>query len=101
MVNAQIVLDRINIKSTIKIGKGEYLLAGKSSDRYVLHNFNEWKTSKEINDYVRIIAKYNDFVKNKKDKLLTILDDQIIVSDKSERGTTQLILNKDKNLCLS
>ncbi|MBO4962334.1 MAG: type II CRISPR RNA-guided endonuclease Cas9, partial [Clostridia bacterium] len=100
LVNAQIVLDRINIKSTIKIGKGEYLLAGKSSDVYILHNFNEWKTSKEINDYVRIIAKYNDFVKNKKDKLLTILDDQIIISDKSERGTTQLILSKEKNLWL-
>ena len=100
LVNPKIILDRLNIKSTIRIGKGEYLFAGKSSDVYILHNFNQWNASKEINDYVRIIAKYKDLIKDKKEKLITVLENEIIVSDRTKRGNKKLSITKEQNLCL-
>jgi len=96
----KILVPKINIQSTLKIGNGEYWLGGKTGDGYVLHNANQWFANDEIVKYVKIIEKYNLIKLNKTEESLTQTDSEIIVSKASKLGNTELVLTKQKNIWL-
>lgn len=98
--NAKIIIPKINIKSTIKIGKGEYLLAGKTGDCYILHNFNQWYLDNKTTNYVKSISKYIDLKKNKQDKSLEEKDGKVILSEKSKENNVEITLTKQENIRL-
>ena len=101
MKNPKILKDSVNIQSTIKIGKGEYWIGGVTNSSYVLHNANEWFVDKETSDYIRIVKKYEDMIKQKieiKDDCK--FEDKIILSKPTKDGNKEISLLKDKNVKL-
>lgn len=98
--NARILIPKINYKSILKIGTGEYLLAGKTGDQYVLHNFNQWFVDNKTARYVKIISKYFEIDKNHLANKLEKTDDKIIVSPKTKIHNEEQTLTKEENLLL-
>ncbi len=86
----------LNFKSTIQIGKGEYLLGGKTGDSLIIHNANQWHANAKQVKYAKIISKYITLTKIKKMKIEE-KDDMIIVSDAAKSGNKKLILTRNDN----
>lgn len=96
--NAKVIIDKLNIKSLLLIGKGQYLLAGKTGDQYVLHNANEWYLNSHDEGYIKTIVKYIDLKnQNKADKLVEI-DGKVVISPKAKDGNKELALSNIENL---
>ena len=97
--NPKIVLDKINIQSTIQIGDGEYWLAGKTGYQYVLHNANQWFIDNKLSEYVkRSIVKYIDLKNNKRADKLVEVDGKVILSPASKEGNIEVSLTCEKNI---
>ncbi len=96
--NAKCIMPKINIQSTLKIGNGEYLLAGKSGNSYVLHNANQWFANTKQIYYVRAIEKYMQIVTNKLDNELVQDNDKIVVSQASKEGNKEIVLSRELNI---
>lgn len=100
LINAKVLMKKINIKSTLKINQGEYLLAGKTENRYILHNANEWHISSSDVKYIKAIEKYIDMkLQNKIDNLKEI-DEKVILSPKASDKNTEIALSKIENMKL-
>ena len=97
LINARVLIKDLNIKSTIKIGKGEYLLAGKTEDRYVLHNANEWNISNENIKYIKGIEKYIQMKTQKKTANLMEIDEKVVISPKATDKNSEIIISKKEN----
>lgn len=98
LVDAKILVPKINFKSTLKIGKGEYLLAGRSGDSIILHNANQWYLSNDKMLYVNWIVKYIKMKRDRKDDLITVTEDKAIISPASKKGNTEIALTRQKNI---
>lgn len=96
--NAKVIIDKLNIKSLLLINKGQYLLAGKTGDQYVLHNANEWYLNSHDEGYIKTIVKYIDLKnQNKADKLVE-MDGKVVISPKAKDGNKELALLNIENL---
>ena len=95
--NAKIIIPKINIKSTLKIENGEYLLGGKTGNNYVLHNFNEWYVDNDTTNYIKAITKYMDLKRNKKDNFLEEIDNEVIISKPTKENNVKISLTKENN----
>ena len=100
LINAKVIVPKINLFSTLKIGKGEYLLSGRTNDRLVLHNFNQWRTNFEIERYVKALNKYAEIKLSKNENLLIYEGDTLILSKSPQSGKKGIVLTKDENLKL-
>lgn len=100
LVEPKVLINKINIKSTLQIGGGEYLLGGKSGSKYVLHNANQMFVDAKTLKYIKILENYKKLVANKMDNGLEITNDKIIVSKAMKKNNTELILTKEQNLML-
>ena len=100
LINAKILVPKINLFSTLKIGKGEYLLSGRTNDRLVLHNFNQWRTNFEIERYIKILNKYAEIKLSKNENLLVYEGDTLILSKSPKSDKKGIYLTKDENLKL-
>ncbi len=98
--NPKIIIPKINLLSTIRIGKGEYLLSGKTGSKYVLHNFNQWFLDNKTTKYVKAITKYIEIKKAKKDDDLEEIDKKVIISKASKDGNDEIALTEHENLNL-
>ncbi len=98
--NAKLIVPKLNIKSTLKIGNGEYLLAGKTGTKYVLHNFNEWFIDNNSTNYVKAITKYMDLKKNKKDSSLEEKNGKVVISKRTKENNVEIVLTKTDNINL-
>jgi CRISPR-associated endonuclease Csn1 len=109
----KIVLDKILINSlfrialpktgdnTDKIGYMEIRLAGRNETNMLFHNAKQLFLDKKSSDYVRIIAKYNKAVKDKKIKPEDYADkDSILLSGKNDGRQKEYRLTKEDNLYL-
>ena len=97
LVNAKVLIDKINIQSTIKVENGEYLLAGKTGDRYVLHNANQWHILQKDVEYVRAISKFMELKVQKKADSLKEENNKIVVSPKASEKNKEIALDKTNN----
>lgn len=98
--DAKLVVNKINFQSTLQIGGGEYLLGGKTGDKYVLHNFNQmYFSSKEVK-YIKSIIKYLQYIKNKTEHILQQDDNRIVVSPASKEGNSEQVITRDDNIKL-
>ncbi len=95
--NAKIILPKLNIKSTLIINGGEYLIAGKTNNYYSLHNANQWFVSDDDTKYIKAIVKYMDMKKNKKTNYLAEENDKVVLSKASKDGNTEITLTKAQN----
>ena len=99
LINPKILLNKINIKSTIKVGEGEYLIAGKTGDRYILHNANQWYLSSKLTKYVKTcIIKYTELKMQKRTGELTEQDRKVILSPASKEGNKEIALREEDNI---
>ncbi len=98
--NARILIDKINIKSTIKIGNGEYWLAGKSNENFILHNANQWFLPHKEEKYVKAIMKYMDMKRSKKTSNLAEENGKVVLSPKSKEGNIEIALTREDNINL-
>ncbi len=98
--DAKILIDKINFQSTLLIGKGRYVLGGKSGDQLVLHNANQIFLDDESNKYIKAISKYFKHKADKTDLALKQSDEFIEVSPASKKGNKEIILTKEQNLRL-
>lgn len=95
---AKVLIPKINFKSTLKIGAGEYLLAGKTGDSIIIHNANQWFLSNDWMQYVNWIVKYIKMKREKKENLIKLQQDKAILSQASKQGNTEVALTREKNL---
>lgn len=93
----RVLINKINLMSTLLIGKGEYYISGKSDTTYLLHNANQLFLDKNTINYIRIIEKYQKIVATKMDETLEQTEEMIIVSKPKKEGNKALILNKTEN----
>ena len=94
--NAKVLIEKINIMSTLKIGKGEYLLAGKSGDKYAMHNANQWRASEKEVLYSKAIVKLKDMLSKKPDEIEEV-DNKIVVSPKRKEDNREIVITKQEN----
>ena len=94
--NPVLLVNKINIKSTILYNGGEYLLAGKTGKRFVLHNANQWFVDQKTSDYIRMLYQYNNFLKKKMDNFVE-KDDKVIISKKTKENNRELALTRLEN----
>ena len=100
LLNAKILMPKLNIKSTVLINKGYYLLAGKTNNYYILHNANQWYVNNVHTNYIKVITKYIDMKTLKKDSDLVEIDDKVIISRATKDNNPEQILTKQQNLDL-
>ncbi len=93
----RVLINKINLMSTLLIGKGEYYISGKSDTKYSLHNANQLYLDNNTINYIRIIEKYQKIVVNKMDETLEQTEEMIIVSKPKKEGNKALVLNKIEN----
>ena len=98
--NAKVLIPKINIQSTLRIGKGEYLLAGKTGNKFVLHNFNQWYLDNDMTRYAKVIAKFIQLKKDKQEKFLEEKDGKVILSKKAKEGNSEIALTRQENVKL-
>jgi len=98
LVNAKILIERINIKSVLKIDSGYYLLAGKTGDSFILHNANQWNISNEDILYVKALEKYAELKAKKSDGHLVEIENKVVLSKPSKQNNTEIALFRDKNI---
>lgn len=98
--NAKLLIPKINFQSILKIGSGEYLLGGKTGSEYILHNFNEWYVDSNTTKYIKIITKYMELKKAKRDASLVVENDKLIVSKKMKEKNEEQILTRLENIAL-
>ncbi len=97
LINAKILIPKVNIKSTLLIDNGCYLLAGKTGNQYILHNANQWYVDNDHTNYVKIITKYIDMKTQKKDSLLKEVDDKVIISKATKPQNIEQSLTREQN----
>lgn len=61
--NAKCIVDKVNIQTTMLYNGGKFLLAGKTSDSYILHNMNEFYADKSLQKYFKVLTKFRDIEK--------------------------------------
>ena len=93
-------MDKQNIKSTLVIGKGRYLLAGKTGNRYILHNANEWFVEPQDEDYIKAIVKFIDLKNQKKTDHLVEENGKVILSPKTKDGNKEISLSAEQNIAI-
>ncbi len=98
--NAKILINKLNIKSTLLIDNGKYLLAGKTGSQYVLHNANEWFVDDETMNYVKAISKYISLKSENKVSELEEINKKVVVSKASKEGNKEIALTEEENLKL-
>ena len=97
LINAHVIIDKINIKSTLKIDNGEYWLGGKTGNQYILHNANQWHISQKDEKYVKVITKYMQMKNEKKTDNLIENDNKVILSPSSKEGNREIALTQAEN----
>ena len=95
--NAKVIIEKLNIKSLLLIDEGKYLLAGKTGDRYILHNANEWFIDPKDEKYIKAIVKYIDLKSQKKTDNLKEVDGKVVLSPKAKDGNVELALTVTDN----
>ena len=98
--NPVLLVDKLNIKSTLVIGKGRYLLAGKTGNRYILHNANEWFVEPQDEDYIKAIVKFIDLKNQKKTDHLVEENGKVILSPKTKDGNKEISLSAEQNIAI-
>ena len=91
--NAKVLFNKLKIKSKLIIDKGTYLLAGKTNDKYSLHNANEWFVNDKLTNYIKIIEKYIKMKRQKQTDKLEEREGKVVISPART--------DKDKELALS
>ncbi len=96
--NPKIILDRINIRSTIKLNGAYFVITAKTGNQFTLENGNQFFTTTENAHYIKIIDKYMQLTKKK--FKFDETNERIVVSAAAKEGNTELILTKAQNLIL-
>ena len=97
LINARIIIDKINIKSTFKIDNGEYWLAAKTGDQYTLHNANQWHISEKDEKYAKVVVKYMQMKKEGKVEDLIEENGKVILSPKIKESSKEIVLTRAEN----
>lgn len=96
LINPKLI-SKVNFKSTLKLGKGEYWLGGKTGSNYVLHNGNQWYTDYDTTKYIKTIEKYLQMKAKKTHVNLERNENEIIVVQPNKKGENAQVISKSKN----
>lgn len=99
-LNSPEFISKIKFKSTLKLGKGEYWLGGKTGTNYILHNGNQWFCDYATTKDFKTIEKYLQMKAKGTDKALKQTDDEIIVVPPNKHGKNAQIITKSSNKSL-
>jgi CRISPR-associated endonuclease Csn1 len=72
----KIIVDRIRIKSLLEVNGSRAYLAGKSGDKLLLHNANQWFAEQRVAKYIKLIA-----------KLLKLFDENCLPKERESSDT--------------
>ena len=100
LIDAKVIVPKLKIKSTLKIGNGLYWLAGKTGSQFILHNANQWFVNQNQTKYVKAIEKYIELKIAKKDSSLEEIENKVILSKKKKNNNKEICLTKEENLSL-
>lgn len=92
------LLSILKYKSTLQIGKGLFLLTGKTGGQFSLSNFNQWFVDNKTQKYVKVIKKYIDLKSKKQDERLEEKDDKVVLSRPKTRNE---LFNLQKEIALT
>ncbi len=98
--DAKILIDKINFQSTFLIGRGRYVLGGKSDNVILLHNANQMFFDDECKKYIKAISKYFRLKADKIESSLEQDDEKIALSPASKKENKEIYLTKEDNLKL-
>lgn len=98
--NAKVLIPKINYKSALKIGSGEFWIGGKSGSSIILHNANQWHIDNNSLEYIKKIIKYNELKKAKKDGNLKDGQDKVIISPARNEKNKEIALTREENIQL-
>ena len=99
-LNSPEFISKIKFKSTLKLGKGEYWLGGKTGTNYILHNGNQWFCDYATTKDFKTIEKYLQMKAKGTHKALKQTDDEIIVVPPNKLGKNAQIITKQSNKAL-
>lgn len=92
------LLTKLNYKSTLKIGKGMFLLTGKTGGMFILSNFNQWFVDNETQKYIKAIKKYIDLKAKNQIERLEEKGGKVVLS---RPKTDDELFNKQKEIALT
>ena len=93
----RIILDKLKIKSLLKIGKGLYSLNAKSGDVVKLQKMNQWFIKNSQIRYIKEMEKYNSLSEEIKSKLPQD-ENSILVSPANKKNNREIRITKQQNM---
>ncbi len=97
---AKLIIPKINLKSTIKIGGGEYWLTAKTGRDYGLQNANQWHAPRWCVQIVKNLDKFAELERNRKLSGVEIAEDFIAFAQADKTLNQERLITKEKNLAL-
>lgn len=100
--NAKILIPKINLVSTLKIGGGEYWLSAKSGDCFQLKNANQWHAPRWCVQIIKNLEKFTDLerMKRTENSGVQVSDNEIALSPSDKTLNQERLITKEKNLAL-
>ncbi len=98
--NAKLLIPKINLKSTIKIGGGEYWLTAKTGREYGLQNANQWHAPRWCVQIVKNLDKFAELERKRNLAGVEISDDFIAFAQADKTLNQERLITKEKNLAL-
>ncbi len=96
LVQPQIIVPKLKVKSLVSINGFKVWLAGVFGDRILIHNAQQWFTNQDMDLYVKNLAKLCEWERNGKISLENREKESFdMVSNKNE---TTLTITKEKNI---
>ncbi len=100
--NAKILIPKINLASTLKIGGGEYWLTAKSGDFYQLKNANQWRAPRWCVQIIKNLEKFAELERMRRVESsgVEVSEKEIAFTQSDKTLNQERLITKDKNLSL-